>query len=76
MGALGQSLRHFLDEADIARLRGIVPQAINDAGARFIDVNEQNGHAYAVYRHLGFSVYERVTTDNQGQPFPILRMKL
>ncbi len=25
---------------------------------------------------LGFSVYERTLTDDQGQPFPILRMKL
>lgn len=50
--------------------------AIGEQGAQYIDVNEQNPLAVAVYKHIGFQVYERSETDDQGQPFPILRMKL
>ena len=41
-----------------------------------IDVNEQNIHAAAVYRHWVFEAYERTDTDDQGNPFPILKMQL
>lgn len=50
--------------------------AIREQGAQYINVNEQNPLATAVYEHTGFQVYERSETDDQGQPFPILRMKL
>ena len=50
--------------------------AIGEQGAQYIDVNEQNPLAVAVYKHIGFQVYERSETDDQGQPCPILRMKL
>lgn len=50
--------------------------AIREQGAQYIDVNEQNPLATAVYEHTGFQVYERSETDDQGQAFPILRMKL
>lgn len=50
--------------------------AIREQGAQYIDVNEQNPLATAVYEHIGFQVYERSETDDQGQPFPILRMRL
>lgn len=50
--------------------------AISEQGAQYIDVNEQNPLATAVYEHIGFRVYERSETDDQGQPFPILRMRL
>ncbi len=116
---------HFLNEKDIVRLRGFVPQAlrgiqtlavacdserplgfigvesnkiemlfvepeyfgkgiggkllnmaVQEYGARFIDVNEQNSAALAIYRHWGFREYDRSETDEQGYPFPILRMEL
>ena len=115
---------HFLQEEDIVRLRGFVPEAIegirtlavaygNDVplgfigidaqkiemlfiepayigqgvgkrllqwaiaheNVKFIDVNEENTSALAVYRHWGFHEFERSATDDQGYPFPILRMK-
>lgn len=50
--------------------------AISEQGAQYIDVNEQNPLATSVYEHFGFRVYERSATDDQGNPFPILRMKL
>ena len=39
-------------------------------------VNEQNPNAKAFYEHLGFKVYKRVELDEQGNPYPILYMKL
>lgn len=50
--------------------------AINDYGCVFVDVNEQNPEAEKFYRHIGFRTFERTETDEQGNPFPILRMKL
>ncbi|MFJ6921180.1 MAG: GNAT family N-acetyltransferase [Lactobacillus crispatus] len=39
-------------------------------------VNEQNPQAVGFYEHLGFKVVERSATDDQCNPYPILRMKL
>ncbi|OCX09511.1 GNAT family N-acetyltransferase [Lactobacillus crispatus] len=39
-------------------------------------VNEQNPQAVGFYEHMGFKVVERSATDDQGNPYPILRMKL
>lgn len=56
--------------------RQLMEWAVGVKHATMIDVNEQNEHAVAVYRHWGFKVYERTETDDQGNPFPILRMRL
>ena len=50
--------------------------AIHNYHARYVDVNEQNPEAEGFYRHLGFRTFERTETDEQGNPFPILKMKL
>lgn len=39
-------------------------------------VNEQNPKAVGFYEHMGFKVVERSATDDQSNPYPILRMKL
>lgn len=39
-------------------------------------VNEQNPQAVGFYEHLGFKVVKRSETDDQCNPYPILRMKL
>lgn len=39
-------------------------------------VNEQNPNAKAFYEHLGFKVYKRSETDEQGNSYQILYMKL
>ena len=54
----------------------LVRIAIERHRARYVDVNEQNPEAEGFYRHLGFSVFERTETDEQGNPFPILKMRL
>lgn len=45
-------------------------------GVRYVDVNEQNPQAAGFYRHIGFEVFERTELDEQGNPFPILKMRL
>ncbi|OAT53609.1 histone acetyltransferase [Providencia heimbachae ATCC 35613] len=41
-----------------------------------IDVNEQNPQAVGFYQHMGFSQYRRSELDGQGNPFPVLHMRL
>ena len=41
-----------------------------------VNVNEQNPIARSFYEHMGFEVYKRSETDEQGNPYPILYMKL
>lgn len=50
---------------------GIKEYSINELG-----VNEQNPQAKGFYEHMGFSVYKRTETDEQGMPYPILYMRL
>lgn len=39
-------------------------------------VNEQNPNAKAFYEHIGFKVYKRSEIDEQGNPYPLLYMRL
>lgn len=41
-----------------------------------LTVNEQNPNAKGFYEHLGFKVYKRTELDEQGNPYPILYMRL
>lgn len=41
-----------------------------------LDVNEQNPQALAFYQHYGFVVAGRSELDGQGNPFPLLHMRL
>lgn len=54
----------------------LISTATDRYGAIYIDVNEQNRTAEAIYRHLGFETFGRDETDGEGNPFPILHMKL
>lgn len=58
---LGKQLIHY----------GIENYSIDELG-----VNEQNPQAKAFYEHMGFQVYKRTDTDEQGNPYPILYMRL
>ena len=44
-------------------------------GIKEVCVNEQNPQAKGFYEHMGFEVYRRTETDEQGNAFPILYMK-
>lgn len=50
--------------------------AIRELGVTHVDVNEQNTQARGFYEHKGFEVIRRSETDEQGEPFPILHMRL
>lgn len=53
----------------------LIEKAIQEYNVTYVDVNEQNSHALAFYKHVGFQVYERTEIDEQGNPFPILKLK-
>ena len=56
--------------------RQLVEMAIEKYHVHYVDVNEQNPQAEGFYRHIGFHTFARTETDEQGNPFPILKMKL
>ena len=41
-----------------------------------LTVNEQNPQAKGFYEHIGFHVYKRTDYDEQGNPYPLLYMRL
>lgn len=65
---------------DTCRGRGLgkhlVNWAINTLNIKFVDVNEQNEQGLGFYKYMGFEVFDRSELDEQGNPFPILHMKL
>ncbi|WP_027701024.1 GNAT family N-acetyltransferase [Metaclostridioides mangenotii] len=54
----------------------LVEYAIEVLNANYVDVNEQNTQALGFYKHMGFKVIKKSEFDEQGNPFPILHMKL
>lgn len=52
-------------------LYGIENYGVND-----LAVNEDNPLAKGFYEHMGFKVYQRNKLDDQGNPYPVLYMKL
>lgn len=56
--------------------KSLVAYAIQTLNVRYVDVNEQNPQALGFYERMGFQVFERSALDEQGNPFPILHMKL
>lgn len=54
----------------------LIVYGMTEYGVRYVDVNEQNPQAKVFYEQVGFSVYQREPFDEQGNPFPILKMKL
>ena len=68
----------FIDDKN--RGQGIGKDLINfgitNYQANQITVNEQNPQAKGFYEHMGFVAYQRQATDDQGKPFPILKMRL
>lgn len=41
-----------------------------------LTVNEQNPQAVVFYQHMGFNTYRRTEIDEQGNPYPLLYMKI
>ena len=60
----------FLSDGEVGRIKEYVP------GAREVTVNEQNPQAVGFYRHMGFEAYKRTGLDEEGNPYPLLYMRL
>jgi putative acetyltransferase len=56
--------------------RQLVSYAVNELNARYVDVNEQNPQAAGFYEKMGFEIFGRSELDAQGNPFPLLHMRL
>ena len=54
----------------------LVDYAIKVLNVNYVDVNEQNPQAVGFYEHMGFQTFKKSEFDEQGNPFPILHMKL
>lgn len=61
------------------RGKGIGSQLLRYGMAQYhiaeLAVNEQNPSARGFYEHMGFKVVSRSPLDDQGNPYPILKMK-
>lgn len=40
-----------------------------------VSVNEQNVQARAFYEHMGFKPYSRSSNDEDGRPYPLIKMR-
>ena len=79
LGADGQRLEmlFLLPEARGKGLgRALLQYGMDRYGLRELAVNQQNPQARGFYEHMGFHVYRRTETDEQGGPYPLLYMKL
>ena len=56
--------------------KALLEKGIRDYGVQELAVNEQNPQARDFYSHIGFEVYQRNELDDQGNPYPILLMRL
>lgn len=79
MGITGQMLE-MLFVSNENRGQGIGKQllqyGIDNYSVNELAVNEQNPQAKGFYEHMGFGVYKRTDHDEQGNPYPLLYMKL
>lgn len=78
-GVVGEKLE-MLFVAPAARGQGVgkalCRHAITQSQVRLVDVNEQNSQAVGFYQRLGFEVIGRSALDGQGNPYPLLHMRL
>lgn len=79
MGAANQKLEMLFISSE-ERKKGLgkklLQYGIENYSIKELAVNEQNPDAKGFYEHMGFQVYKRTETDEQGNPYPLLYMKL
>ncbi|MDD7395066.1 MAG: GNAT family N-acetyltransferase [Acholeplasmatales bacterium] len=56
--------------------KSLINYGINNFQINEVTVNEDNNQAVSFYEHLGFKVFKRTNLDEQGNPYPILYMKI
>lgn len=54
----------------------LIQYGIENFSIKEVTVNEQNPLAKGFYEHVGFQVYKRTDYDEQGNPYPLLYMRL
>ncbi len=54
----------------------LLQYGIENYSIKELTVNEQNPLAKGFYEYMGFKVYKRTEYDEQGQPYPLLYMRL
>lgn len=54
----------------------LMQYAIQNYRIQEVTVNEQNPQADGFYKHLGLAIYKRTDYDGEGNPYPLLYMKL
>ncbi len=68
----------FIKNSD--RGKGLGKQLLNygieNYNVNELAVNEQNPKAKGFYEYMGFKTYKRTQLDEQGNPYPILYMRL
>lgn len=79
MGVHDQTLEMLFidpDESGKGLGKALIIYAIEHFRVDRLTVNEQNPQAKGFYEHMGFEVYKRTELDEQGNPYPLLYMKL
>lgn len=68
----------FLSPAERGRGLGrqLLQYGIERCGVNEVTVNEQNPQAVGFYQHMGFKAYRRTDHDREGNPYPLLYMRL
>lgn len=56
--------------------RQLLNYGIENYGVNDLAVNEDNLQAKGFYEHMEFKVYQRNELDDQGNPYPVLYMRL
>ena len=56
--------------------RKLIQYGIEKYRIQEVTVNEQNLQAVGFYEHLGFQTYKRMDCDEEGNPYPLLYMKI
>ena len=79
MGIEGQKLEMLFispEETERGLGRKLLQYGMQNFAINTLGVNEQNPQAKGFYEHMGFQVYKRTDHDEQGNPYPVLYMRL
>ncbi len=79
MGIVGQHLEMlFISPEERGKGWGkrLLQYGIEKYSIHDLAVNEQNPLARGFYEHMGFQAYKRTASDEQGNPYPLLYMRL
>ncbi|WP_434689033.1 GNAT family N-acetyltransferase [Hungatella sp. SB206] len=79
MGTAGERLEMLFLEPEMRGSglgRRLLTYGIEELGVRELCVNEHNPLAKGFYEHMGFECFKRTELDEQGNPYPLLYMRL